>query len=95
MVERSIRIREARGSIPRSSRSFFSKKLSLVLISLLWNEIGVYSQYATNLKTSEIEGELAQMVERSLSMREVRGSMPRFSRPDFQEDVHFTMDTEQ
>ena len=24
-------------------------------------------------------GELAQMVERSLSMREVRGSMPRFS----------------
>ena len=25
------------------------------------------------------EGELAQMVERSLSMREVRGSMPRFS----------------
>ena len=26
------------------------------------------------------QGELAQMVERSLSMREVRGSMPRFSR---------------
>ena len=25
-------------------------------------------------------GELAQMVERSLSMREVRGSMPRFSK---------------
>lgn len=28
-------------------------------------------------------GELAQMVERSLSMREVRGSMPRFSRSTF------------
>ena len=28
-------------------------------------------------------GELAQMVERSLSMREVRGSMPRFSNSAF------------
>ena len=37
-------------------------------------------------------GELAQMVERSLSMREVRGSMPRFSIPDFQENVHFVID---
>ena len=27
MVERSIRIREARGSIPRSSRSFFFQKI--------------------------------------------------------------------
>ena len=32
------------------------------------------------------------MVERSLSMREVRGSMPRFSIPDFQENVHFVID---
>ena len=35
-------------------------------------------------------GELAQMVERSLSMREVRGSMPRFSKKtafDWQETV--------
>lgn len=30
-----------------------------------------------------VGGELAQMVERSLSMREVRGSMPRFSRRTF------------
>ena len=29
------------------------------------------------------EGELAQMVERSLSMREVAGSMPAFSKPRF------------
>ena len=30
--------------------------------------------------TVTMGGELAQMVERSLSMREVRGSMPRFSK---------------
>ena len=29
------------------------------------------------------EGELAQMVERTLSMREARGSMPRFSKSTF------------
>ena len=37
------------------------------------------SQMIINFAVSAI-GELAQMVERSLSMREVRGSIPRFSR---------------
>ena len=35
------------------------------------------------------QGELAQMVERSLSMREVRGSMPRFSTTGFHQKHHF------
>ena len=38
------------------------------------------------------QGELAQMVERSLSMREVRGSMPRFS--IFPIYVYFISNTE-
>ena len=37
-------------------------------------------RYSNTLGLVEFSGELAQMVERSLSMREVRGSMPRFSK---------------
>ena len=36
--------------------------------------------YSATLAKAHVSGELAQMVERSLSMREVRGSMPRFSK---------------
>ena len=37
-------------------------------------------RYNDMLAREHLSGELAQMVERSLSMREVRGSMPRFSK---------------
>ena len=56
MVERSIRIREARGSIPRSSRSFFFQKIESGIDFVAMKRNRCNSQYATNLKTSEIEG---------------------------------------
>ena len=36
--------------------------------------------YSYSLAKAKLHGELAQMVERSLCMREARGSMPRFSK---------------
>ena len=115
MVERSIRIREARGSIPRFSSWIFlqcqpqGKEFSLIHLEI---EVSVARHTGIDLVAKENEwldimkitssgnmpptwevrqpsGELAQMVERSLSMREVRGSMPRFSTPDFQKCTHF------
>ena len=65
MVERSICIREAPGSIPGFSSFFLLVKNSFTeLVQRIFKED---------------PGELAQMVERSLSMREVPGSMPGFS----------------
>ena len=115
MVERSIRIREARGSIPRFSSWIFlqcqpqGKEFSLIHLEI---EVSVARHTGIDLVAKENEwldimkitssgnmpptwevrqpsGELAQMVGRSLSMREVRGSMPRFSTPDFQKCTHF------
>ena len=60
-------------------------------ISLLQFPILSFSQFLTITDSIDVyfylfdgeqvshQGELAQMVERSLSMREVQGSMPRFS----------------
>ena len=39
--------------------------------------------YSATLAKAHVSGELAQMVERLLRMREVRGSMPRFSNSDY------------
>ena len=40
-------------------------------------------RYSDTLAGEQLRGELAQMVERLLRMREVRGSMPRFSTSDY------------
>ena len=82
MVERSIRIREAPGSMPGFSTGIFcrldngSKNRFLESMPPISGSFGA-------------QGELAQMVERSLSMREVRGSMPRFSTIGFRQKHHF------
>ena len=140
MVERSIRIREARGSIPRfSTRNFEnastrnkqpqgnlrqngakSYTTTSIAVPNCWcNRIvrcyashppskwattngfdhrvppdefifKIKGRIITPIMTPKWDplgssGELAQMVERSLSMREVRGSMPRFSTYYFDE----------
>ena len=60
---------------------FFLKKLIGLLFS---SELFLFVYLFTKInatKASNFEGGVAQMVERSLSMREVRGSIPRISKP--------------
>ena len=72
VVERSICIREAPGSIPGFSRNFlFLLIQSTVLLPCNGDNCG--------LSPTNIRGGLAQMVERSIRIREARGSIPRFS----------------
>ena len=97
MVERSLRIREVRGSIPRISKSTF-----------LPTTVGTYGNCEvipteTNKpeakkleETGQLDypvwatgsyGDVAQMVERSLCMREARGSIPRISKSTFYQQL--------
>ena len=66
MVERSLSMREVRGSMPRFSNNYFLQKPHI-------RHCHIAFFFANCL------GELAQMVERSIRIREARGSIPRFS----------------
>ena len=50
-----------------------------VLSNIRTKDVTLRSDNISNTKILKFNRELAQMVERSLSMREVRGSVPRFS----------------
>ena len=88
MVERLLRKRELRGSLPRISIHFWGFDNSI----LFWLTKGKNWQLVTNQKliyhefcaqaTSKLEehGDVAQLVELSLRMRELRGSLPRISK---------------
>ena len=67
MVERSLSMREVLGSIPGASKT---------LLFDPFTETGSHCYTAMTCELNQIEGGVAQMVERSLSMREVPGSMP-------------------
>ena len=72
MVERSLSMREVRGSMPRFSTICFQQKNTN---STLWRISHCHIAFCLQ----NCLGELAQMVERSIRIREARGSIPRFS----------------
>ena len=93
MAERPLIKPEVRGAIPRISKvkdiefliNFFFRKL--LNIEILYKKYlprkFITSCLLTETKPSSTVlnyGDVAQMVERSLCMREVRGSMPRISK---------------
>ena len=92
MVERPLIKSEVRGAIPRISEIKDIKQLiNLVLKTTeysLIQEIPSKIKVLTSCLPTETKasstvlnhGDVAQKVERSLSMREVRGSMPRISK---------------
>ncbi|CAJ1973267.1 unnamed protein product [Sphenostylis stenocarpa] len=86
MVERSLSMREVRGSIPRISiiLYFHSFKLWAKLYMALCEEEfikeGPLSSIGDVAQMVERSLSMREMVERSLSMREVRGSIPRISK---------------
>ena len=92
MVERLLIQPEVRGAIPRISKvkdidyliNFLQKILNIeILYKKYLPRKTLTSCLATERKASSTifnHGDVAQMVERSLSMREVRGSMPRISK---------------
>ena len=88
MVERSLCMREVRGSMPRISKNFwgFDNSIWCLLImgrnwQLVTNRKLIYHGFCSEA-SSKLKGygDVAQMVERSIRMREVRGSMPRISK---------------
>ena len=92
MVERQLIEPEIRGAIPRISKGKDIEYLIIFFRKLLNIEI-LYKEYLprkfitccfpTETKASSTVlnyGDVAQMVERSLCMREVLGSMPRISK---------------
>ena len=91
MVERSLCMREVRGSIPRLYKTFLRIRQFWFVFADNGNELTTRYKWKTDIAwilfkaSSKVEeyGDVAQMVERSLSMREVRGSMPRISKTFF------------
>ena len=87
MVERSLCMREVRGSMPRISKTFwgFDNSIWCLLImgrswQLVRNRKLIYHGFCPEASSKlEEYGNVAEMIERSLCMREVRGSMPRIS----------------
>ena len=88
MAERSLCMREVRGSVPRISKIFwgFDNSIWCLLImgrnwQLVTNRKLIYHGFCSE-DSSKLEGngDVAQMVERLLCMREVRGSVPRISK---------------
>ena len=84
MVERSICMREVRGSMPRISETFWRIRQFWFVFADNGKELTTRYKWKTvfhefcseaNSKLEE-NGNVSQMVERSLSMREVRGSCP-------------------
>ena len=91
MVERSLSMREVRGSIPRISKTFSRIRQFWFVFADNGNELTTRYKWKTDITwilfkaSSKLEdyGDVAQMVERSLCMQEVRGSMPRISKKFF------------
>ena len=87
-VERSLCMLEVRGSMPRISKTFLRIRNFWFVFADDGNELTTRYKWKTDTSwvlfkaSSNLEeyGDVAQMVERSLSMREVRGSMPRISK---------------
>ena len=71
MVERLIRIREAPGSIPGFSTLCIAQQKFLA--------VHIGRQNTHTLPTVICQGGLAQVVERSICIREAPGSIPGFS----------------
>ena len=88
MVERLLRMREVRGSMPRISKTFWSFDNSiwcLLIMARNWlllkNRKLIYHEFCSEASSKLEEYEnVAEMAERSLCMREVRGSVPRISK---------------
>ena len=88
MVERSLCMQEVRGSMPRISKTFLRIRQFCFVFADNRNELTTRYKWKTDISrilfkaSSKLQeyGDVAQMVERSLSMREVRGSMPRISK---------------
>ena len=85
MVERLLRMREVRGSMPRISKTFWGFDNSIWCLLIMWrnwqlltNRKLIYHEFCSEA-SSKLEGygDVAQTVERLLRMREVRGSIPR------------------
>ena len=89
MVERSLCMREVRGSMPRISKIFwgFDNSIWCLLIlgrnwQLVTNRQLIFHEFCSEASSKlEEYGNVAEMVQRSLCMREVRASMPRISKP--------------
>ena len=88
MVERSLCMREVRGSMLRISKTFlrirqfwfvFADNGNKLTTRYKWKTDISWVLFKASLKLEEY-GDVAQMVERLLIMREVRGSMPRISK---------------
>ena len=88
MVERSLCMQEVRVSMPRISKTFLRIRQFCFLFAHNEKKLTPRYKWKTDIswilfKASsklEVYGDVAQTVERSLSMREVRGSMPRISK---------------
>ena len=88
MVERSLSMREVRGSMSRMPKTFLRIRQFCFVFADNRNEMTTRYKWKTDISrilfkaSSKLQeyGDVAQMVERSLSMREVRGSMPRISK---------------
>ena len=87
-VECLLCLREVRGSVPRISKTFWSFDNSiwcLLIMGRNWQPLTnrklIYHEFCSEA-SSQLEeyGNVAEMAERSLCMREVRGSMPRISK---------------
>ena len=87
MVERSLCMREVRGSMPRIFKTFLRIQYFWFVFADNGNELTTRYKWKADISwvlfkaSSKLEeyGDVAQVVERSLSKREVRGSMPRIS----------------
>ena len=88
MAERSHCMREVRGSVPRISKTFggFNNSMWCLLImgrnwQLVTNRKLINHEFCSEASSKLDEyGNVAEMAERSLCMREVRGSVPRISK---------------
>ena len=91
MVERSLSMREVRGSMTRIPKTFLRIRqfwFFLLMMGRNWqlvtNRKPIFHELCWEASSKRNHcGDAAQMVERSLSMREVRGSMRRISKTFF------------
>ena len=95
IVERSLSMREVRGSMPRISKTIlrirqfwfvFADNGNKLTTRYKWKLI-FHELCSEASSTLEEYGDVPQMVERSLSMREVRGSMPCISKTFFEDSI--------
>ena len=95
MVERSLSMREVRGSMSRIPKTFLRIQQFWFIFADRGNELTTCYKRKTDISwnlfkaSSKLEeyGDVAQMVGRSLSVREVRGSMSRISKTFFEDST--------